>query len=57
MCRTFNLGIGMVVIVDEDILEDVMQLLTALGETPYHIGEITARQKKTKSSQIEIDCF
>ena len=57
MCRTFNLGIGIVVIVDEDILEDVMQLLTALGETPYHIGEITARQKKTKSSQIEIDCF
>jgi phosphoribosylformylglycinamidine cyclo-ligase len=57
MCRTFNLGIGMVVIVDEDILEDVMQLLTALGETPYHIGEITARQKKTRSAQIEIDCF
>ena len=48
---------GMVVIVDEDILEDVMQQLTALGETPFHIGEITARPKKPKSPQIEIDCF
>jgi phosphoribosylformylglycinamidine cyclo-ligase len=57
MCRTFNMGIGMVVIVDEDILDDVMQQLIALGETPYHIGEISARPKKTKSSQIEIDCF
>ena len=57
MCRTFNMGIGMVVIVDEDILEDVMQQLTALGETPFHIGEITARPKKPKSPQIEIDCF
>jgi len=55
MCRTFNMGIGMVVIVDEDIREDVMQQLSALGETPFHIGEITARPKK--SPQIEIDCF
>jgi phosphoribosylformylglycinamidine cyclo-ligase len=57
MCRTFNLGIGMVVIVDEAILEDVMQQLTALGETPYHIGEITARPDAPGSSQIELDCF
>jgi len=57
MCRIFNMGIGMVVIVDENILEDVMQQLTALGETPYHIGEITTHPKKLKSSQIEIDGF
>ncbi|MBW2466252.1 MAG: phosphoribosylformylglycinamidine cyclo-ligase [Deltaproteobacteria bacterium] len=57
MCRTFNMGIGMVVIVDEDILDDVMQQLIALGEKPYHIGEIIARPKKAKSSQIEIDCL
>jgi len=57
MCRTFNMGIGMIVIVDEDILDDVMQQLTALGETPYHLGEITARPKTPRSSQIEIDCF
>ena len=57
MCRTFNMGIGMVAVVDEDILEDVMQQLAALGETSYHIGEITARPNKPKASPIEIDCF
>jgi phosphoribosylformylglycinamidine cyclo-ligase len=57
MCRTFNMGIGLVVIVDNTILEDVMQQLTALGETPYHIGEITARPKGKGASPIEIDCF
>jgi len=57
MCRTFNMGIGLVAIVDEDVLDDVMQQLKALGETPYHIGEITARPDTTGSSQIEIDCF
>ncbi len=57
MCRTFNMGIGIVVIIDEDILDDVMQQLIALGETPYHMGEITARPDIPESSQIEIDCF
>jgi len=57
MCRTFNMGIGMLVIVDESILEDTMQQLTALGETPYHIGEIAARPDAPEASQIEIDCF
>ena len=57
MCRTFNMGIGMVVTVDEDLLDDVMQHLTALGESPFHLGEITARPDTPGSSQIEIDCF
>ena len=57
MCRTFNMGIGMVVIVAEEILEDAMQQLTALGETPYHLGEITARPDTQDASQIEIDCY
>jgi phosphoribosylformylglycinamidine cyclo-ligase len=56
MCRTFNMGIGMVVIVDEALLEDVMQQLTALDETPYHIGKITARPDIPDAPQIEIDC-
>jgi len=57
MCRTFNLGIGLIAIVDEGILDDVMQQLTALGETPYHLGEIIARPDTPDSSQIEMDCF
>ena len=56
MCRTFNMGIGMVAIVEEPLLEDVMQQLTALGETPYHLGEITARPEPD-APQIEIECF
>jgi phosphoribosylformylglycinamidine cyclo-ligase len=56
MCRTFNMGIGMVVIVDEDILEDVMHQLTALGETPNHLGEITVRPDISDAPQVEIDC-
>ena len=40
MYRTFNMGIGMMVLVDDDIVEDVLQQLKAMGETPYVIGEI-----------------
>ena len=56
MCRTFNMGIGMIVMVDEAMLEDVMQHLSALGETPFHIGEIIARPDTPDASAIEIDC-
>jgi phosphoribosylformylglycinamidine cyclo-ligase len=56
MCRTFNMGIGMVVIVDEEILDDVMQHLSALGEVPTHLGEITARPDIPDAPQIEIEC-
>ncbi len=57
MCRTLNMGTGMVVLRGEEILEDVTQQLTALGETPYHLGEITARPDTQDASQIEIDCY
>jgi phosphoribosylformylglycinamidine cyclo-ligase len=42
MYRTFNMGIGMMAIVDDEIVEDVQQQLSALGESPYVIGEILA---------------
>lgn len=54
MCRTFNMGIGMIVVVDEEKLEDVMQFLSALGETPYEIGLITARSGDPDPGPIEI---
>lgn len=43
MRRTFNYGIGMAVVVDERVVDDVVQQLTALGESPYIIGEVAAR--------------
>ncbi|OGQ94451.1 MAG: phosphoribosylformylglycinamidine cyclo-ligase [Deltaproteobacteria bacterium RIFOXYD12_FULL_57_12] len=56
MCRTFNMGIGMVVIVKEDMAEDAMQHLKALGETPYLIGEIGGRTDSSANKSVEINC-
>ena len=41
MLRTFNCGIGMVLIVAEDQADGIADLLTANGETVMRIGEIT----------------
>ncbi len=41
MYRTFNYGIGMVLIVSEQEADDVMVRLSGLKETAYLIGEIT----------------
>lgn len=40
MARTFNCGIGMVVIVAPDQADDVAQLLEDAGEKVYRIGEV-----------------
>ncbi|ACL70956.1 phosphoribosylformylglycinamidine cyclo-ligase [Halothermothrix orenii] len=46
MERTFNMGIGMVLVVSPDILENVMSDIKARGEKVYHIGEINSIGKK-----------
>jgi len=40
MYRTFNMGVGMAVIVARDTADSVMDTLRANGETPYQIGEV-----------------
>jgi len=40
MFATFNMGIGMIMIVEEDKAETVMKLLTEAGENPSLIGKI-----------------
>lgn len=45
MCRTFNCGIGMVLVVDSKIVDDVMQQLNALGESAHIIGEVAVRDE------------
>ncbi|MDX2494553.1 MAG: phosphoribosylformylglycinamidine cyclo-ligase [Desulfuromusa sp.] len=40
MYRTFNYGIGMVLVVSKDAAEDVIGLLAGLGDPAYLIGEI-----------------
>lgn len=55
MCRTFNFGIGMVVIVGAKQVDDAKRQLAALGESPFIIGEIAAGKKK-QNKAVEIDC-
>jgi phosphoribosylformylglycinamidine cyclo-ligase len=45
MYRTFNMGIGMMALVPEDQVEDIMQQFEALGEKPTVIGEIVATEQ------------
>jgi phosphoribosylformylglycinamidine cyclo-ligase len=42
MYRTFNMGIGLMVIVDDENTDDIMHQFSALGERPFIIGKITA---------------
>ncbi|MDR3394389.1 MAG: phosphoribosylformylglycinamidine cyclo-ligase [Parasulfuritortus sp.] len=44
MYRTFNCGIGMVVVVDRADADAALSFLAAQGETVYRLGEIAARQ-------------
>ncbi|RLB68850.1 MAG: phosphoribosylformylglycinamidine cyclo-ligase, partial [Deltaproteobacteria bacterium] len=45
MLATFNCGIGMVLIVPADEVEEQMSRLQAMGESCYLIGEITKREE------------
>ncbi|GAA0553439.1 MULTISPECIES: phosphoribosylformylglycinamidine cyclo-ligase [Rheinheimera] len=42
MYRTFNCGVGMIVVVPQDKLQTALSLLSAAGETAWHLGEIHA---------------
>ncbi len=54
MYRTFNMGIGMMALVAEENVEDVMQQFTALNETPMVIGEIVAAED-TNEEKVRIE--
>lgn len=43
MLRTFNCGIGMIVVAEAAQADAVMAALTEAGETPVRLGEVTAR--------------
>ena len=46
MYRTFNCGIGMVMVVSKAKAADIAKALTAEGETVFTIGALTARGEK-----------
>jgi phosphoribosylformylglycinamidine cyclo-ligase len=52
MYRTFNCGIGMVVIVDESDAAAALNQLKAAGETAWAIGTIQARQDNEAQTRV-----
>ncbi|WP_047249682.1 phosphoribosylformylglycinamidine cyclo-ligase [Chromobacterium subtsugae] len=52
MYRTFNCGIGMVVVVAPEHAEQAMALLREAGETVYRIGAVRERQGDEHQTQI-----
>ncbi len=51
MQRTFNNGIGMVVVVPEDSAQEVMDRLGAMHQDAYFIGEIKSRENNEAQTQ------
>ncbi len=51
MYRTFNMGIGFMVIVEENDVNDILLQFSALGETPFVIGEITSKASGSAGSE------
>jgi phosphoribosylformylglycinamidine cyclo-ligase len=51
MYRTFNCGVGLVIVVDEDKADEAISILTAHGEKAWLIGHIEA---KDGEEQVEI---
>ncbi|MBC7952268.1 MAG: phosphoribosylformylglycinamidine cyclo-ligase [Rhodospirillaceae bacterium] len=52
MARTFNCGIGMVVVVDAAKTAEAIRILTEGGETVFTIGTMRARQGDEAQSQV-----
>jgi len=52
MARTFNCGIGMIVVIAKDNAERAAQLLREHGETVFVIGEIQARAEGEKQAIV-----
>ena len=53
MYRTFNCGVGMIIVVPADSLAKSLEILTAHGENAWHIGEIA--DMKADSEQVVIN--
>ncbi len=51
MHRTFNNGIGMVIIVPDNAAQDFMDRLAAMNEKAYLIGEVEAREKDEEQTK------
>ena len=52
MFEVFNMGIGMIVVVDKRDVTSIMRDLSLLGETVFHIGEIKKGAKKVSLQNL-----
>ena len=52
MMRTFNNGLGLVMMCREEDTDEVILRLKAMGETAYHIGSVESRKEKEKAIQF-----
>ena len=51
MYRVFNMGIGLVLVVSTDQVDTAVDVLTASGESPFHIGEILGGERQVRLSE------
>lgn len=54
MFTTFNMGIGLVIVVAENEVDKALEVLTHAGETPYVIGKVTDGNREVSFTGIEI---
>ena len=52
MMRTFNNGLGLVIVVSEEDCSEVLLRLKAMGETAYLIGSVESRDDKEPAIQF-----
>jgi phosphoribosylformylglycinamidine cyclo-ligase len=52
MMRTFNNGLGMVLVVNEEDCDEVLSRLEAMGETAYRIGSVESRDDEETAVQF-----
>jgi phosphoribosylformylglycinamidine cyclo-ligase len=52
MVRTFNCGLGMIVVVNGEDTDEAISRLRAMGETAYHVGEVASRDEDEKPVQF-----
>jgi phosphoribosylformylglycinamidine cyclo-ligase len=52
MYRTFNMGIGLMAIVDHTKANDILHHFTAVGEKPFVIGEIAIREEGDQEVEL-----
>ncbi|WP_448568559.1 phosphoribosylformylglycinamidine cyclo-ligase [Thalassotalea ganghwensis] len=53
MYRTFNCGVGMIIAVPADKVEQSIEILTAHGENAWHLGEIAERDAEAEQVVIQ----